>query len=597
MRDDNELISGNIPPFRKKQWVTSSRVYRGGCGLGRLSSSMETLRKQKAWSRAVSPRRTALRSACRTGVARVVAAIFVVLVCADLRALDYVLGLAPPRAGVSVYVDGALAGTTDENGKVLLASIEPGSREVRVQAEGLDRAATYEFDPDLNVIPDFDIGAVVESPVVNHPVRHVIETGVVGATILVDGTIAGTTRADGTAPVNLLPWRFHTIVVDLPGHEPEQAVVKGMLAGGRISLPPGPARVKVVVPPIDPILVALVCILGASLLLLVVVLVMQHRRRGAGSTGHAEPEQGVGLFDRYRIVSTLGSGGVGMIYRAYDVVAKSAVALKILDARWLNDPDMVRKFLSEGEVLHAVAERDPEGSIVRCFRHGREHGSVTGRPFISLELLEGETLQACLKRQPVLQELTAAGIALQIASALKTVHAAGVVHRDLTPDNIFLKHDNVTIAGNAFADVPRVVLIDFGIARVDIASKVTMDGSIAGKPQYMSPEQCRGLTVDARSDLYSLGIVMFLMVAGRTPFDGRDPFEVMRAQQNAPPPMLSAVSPHYLALTHGLLAKEAHARPQTAALVAAELETLFMFSGHTSASTNLVPFPERRLLP
>jgi hypothetical protein len=446
------------------------------------------------------------------------------------HAVDYILRLEPPLAEAAVYVDGEYAGMTDENGKIVLSNDHPGLHEVRVQTDGLDLSAEYVFDADLNDLPPFQIVRTEPAPITRPAARAVSQ-----------GAVADqSTRRDA---------------------EPDGAL--------------------------DPLLMILVAVLVASVIVLTTVLALQRRRRFT-----PVPEQSVPLFDRYRIVSTLGAGGVGMIYRAVDVVEKTTVALKVLDARWLTDPDMVRKFLSEGEVLRAVAERDPNGLIVRCFRHGREHGSIVGRPFIALELLEGETLQVRLKREPVLQELTAAGISYQIATALAAVHGAGVVHRDLTPDNIFLEQGDVTIAGHLFTGVPRVVLIDFGIARLDIATKVTMDGSIAGKPQ------CRGLVVDARSDLYSLGIVMFLMVAGRTPFEGRDPFEVMRAQQTDVPPALPAdVSPRYVSLTHRLLAKEADGRPQSANLVASELQSLFVGAGQLLVSANLVPFPERRLLP
>lgn len=555
---------------------------------------MGTLRTQRSPGMAMS-QSGAVPAVSSKGAALVLATALMVLVCADAEAIDYVLSLEPPLAEVNVYVDANFVGITDENGKIVISNTEPGSHEVRVEADGLDLSAEYFFDAVLNDLPPFQISP--GEPPVTATARHIIETGVAGAMVFVNGSVVGITTGDGTAGVDLVPGRTYRISVDRQGYGPSEKLVRGMRGGGRLAFPM--SKLGDTAKPTDPILIALVCVLGASLLLLVAVLVVQHRRRSVRSPGGSveATEQGVGLFDRYRILSTLGSGGVGMIYRALDVVEKSTIALKVLDARWLGDPDMVRKFLSEGEVLRAVAAHDPENAVVRCFRHGREHGSMVGRPFISLELLEGETLQARLKLQPTLQELTAAGIAFQIASALKAVHAAGIVHRDLTPDNIFLKQGDVTIGGHVFAGVPRVVLIDFGIARVDIASKVTMDGSIAGKPQFMSPEQCRGLTVDARSDLYSLGIVMYLMAAGRTPFDGRDPFEVMRAQQMTAPPVLTTVSPQYLALTHKLLAKEVHARPQTADLVAAELETFFMYSEHAAASTNLVPFPERRLLP
>jgi serine/threonine-protein kinase len=512
------------------------------------------------------------------------------------RAVDYVLTLEPPLDQASVSVDGNFAGTTDENGKIIIFNGVPGPHVLRVQIGNVDVSADYVFDATLNDLAIFEIGALPTLPIA----RYLVNTGVSDATIFVDGSAVNAARSgDGTAAIELTPERTYRIAAAREGYAPAEIRVKAVAGGGLIGLPLRQLGGEPKGGP-DPVLLILALALAGSVIVLAAVFVVQLRRRSMRPNAAAmdSVEQGVPLFDRYRVVSTLGSGGVAMIYRAVDVVEKSTVALKVLDARWLTDPEMVRKFLSEGEVLRAVAERDAHNFIVRCYRHGREHGSIVGRPFIALELLEGETLQARLKREPFLQELTAAGIAFQIASALTAVHAAGIVHRDLTPDNIFLRNGEVTIAGHTFTGVPRVVLIDFGIARLEITTNATMDGSIAGKPQYMSPEQCRGLAVDARSDLYSLGIILFLMAAGRTPFDGRDPFEVMRAQQaDIPPALPPHVSPQYVALTHRLLAKEVHARPQSAALVASELQSLFVQSGPAFASANLVPFPERRSLP
>jgi serine/threonine protein kinase len=174
------------------------------------------------------------------------------------------------------------------------------------------------------------------------------------------------------------------------------------------------------------------------------------------------------------------------------------------------------------------------------------------------------------------------------------VHEAGVVHRDLTPDNIFLRRGDL-IAGSARSSMPTVVLIDFGIARQELMSRITLDGSIAGKPHYMSPEQCRGLTVDARSDLYTLGVMLYLMAAGRLPFMGRDPFEVMRAHMTDPPPRLTGqFDQRYADLCEHLLQKAADDRPQSAAAVAHELEQILVSVG-ASTSINVVSFPARRV--
>lgn len=531
-------------------------------------------------------------------------ALFLVAIADAVWAINYILSLEPPLADAAVYVDGEFAGVTDENGKIVIMDRQPGSHAIRVQAPDVDVTAEYTFDADLNDLPPFqlpDANSEKTPPARRNGVRYVVESSVGGAAVLVDDVVAGLTDSrDGTAAIELTPGRRYRVAVAKQGWRTEEQTVDAAAGGGvlrfelRTTGADSDSRFD------DPLFVFLLVVLGGSVIVLGVVIIAQRRREPRlmntqdPMVGDAAPI----FFDRYQLVSTLGSGGVGMIYRAMDVVEKTTVALKVLDARWLSDPEMVRKFLSEGEALQAVAERDPHAAVVRCYRHGREHASIAGRPFIALELLEGETLERRLKREPVMQELTAIGIAYQISVALASVHGAGIVHRDLTPDNIFLKVGEVTLGEHLFAGVPQVVLIDFGIARLDIASKVTMDGSIAGKPQYMSPEQCRGLKVEARSDLYSLGIIMFLIVSGHTPFEGRDPFEVMRAQQSDTPPVLpAAVSASYAGLTRRLLQKNPSDRPSSAAMVSAELQSLFFAAGAVPPATNLVTFPERRLLP
>ena len=164
-----------------------------------------------------------------------------------------------------------------------------------------------------------------------------------------------------------------------------------------------------------------------------------------------------------------------------------------------------------------------------------------------------------------------------MARALDVVHRAGIVHRDLTPDNIFLVPGAVRIGPRVFQNVRRAVLIDFGVARQEFLSRVTMDGSIAGKPPYMSPEQCRGEKVDARSDLYALGLILHALLAGEPPFTGKNPFDVMRAQQHdAPPPLDGRASPEYGRLVLDLLKKSAAERPRSAVDVAGRIGTLFL---------------------
>jgi hypothetical protein len=522
--------------------------------------------------------------------------LFILHAATARAANEYVLRTDPAVAGASVFVDGSFAGTTDDNGKMVVTG-EPGAHQVRVDYENESFTAEMAFDADLNTLPPFRIGPSNNGHESNAQqlAAYTIDTNLAGATISVPGEAPVLTNSAGRAFLRLTVGQQYSIEVAKNGYAPQSVTIRVPPSGGFSSI----TLQQVAESHVDLILIALVALLAISIGLLLIVAV--RRRRTALPhmvTGMNVPitnEQNGGHFDRYRLLGPLGSGGVATIYRAIDLADKNLVALKVLDTRWLSDPDMVRKFLAEGEALRAITQRDNNAAVVRCHRYGREHDSLVGRPFIALELLEGETLQARLAREPILEEATCIAIGYQIAAALIPVHDAGIVHRDLTPDNIFLRKGEVLVRGRWFSNVPVVVLIDFGIARQELMSRMTMDGSIAGKPHFMSPEQCRGAAVDARSDLYSAGIILFLMATGRLPFAGRDPFEVMRAQQGEEPPRLPPhVNKSYADLCVRLLQKDRDARPASAVVAASELAELFLAIG-TATPINVVSLRNRRL--
>jgi serine/threonine protein kinase len=232
--------------------------------------------------------------------------------------------------------------------------------------------------------------------------------------------------------------------------------------------------------------------------------------RGAG-TDKAPAESLVGrTLGSFKVIALLGEGGMGSVYLAEHSLIGRKAAVKVLNAEVAGNEEAAARFFTEARAVAAL--RHPNIVDITDF------GSFEGMPFIVMEYLEGETLAARLERDRVLDDVTAARIALQVAAAAGAAHAQGLVHRDLKPANIFLRQHS------DYPDFAKV--LDFGIAKLlsaeaDSVSYRTQAGAMLGTPAYMSPEQCLGeATLDHRSDIYSLGVVLYVMAAGRLPFDG-----------------------------------------------------------------------------
>jgi serine/threonine protein kinase len=227
----------------------------------------------------------------------------------------------------------------------------------------------------------------------------------------------------------------------------------------------------------------------------------------AGSSGFI----GRMVAGRYRILAKLGEGGMGSVYRAEQISLKRTVALKLLRPELSAEPGMVRRFNAEAE----LAAKLSHPNTVTLFDFGQdEDGSL----FIAMEYLEGRSLREVLTREGPLSPGRALTISEQLCASLADAHSRGIVHRDLKPDNVML------IQRGRMTDVARV--LDFGIAKLrdeqsDGANRpMTRAGDLLGTPQYMAPEQIRGETVDARTDIYALGAMLYEMVTGRLPFEG-----------------------------------------------------------------------------
>jgi eukaryotic-like serine/threonine-protein kinase len=261
------------------------------------------------------------------------------------------------------------------------------------------------------------------------------------------------------------------------------------------------------------------------------------------------------LFDgRYRIERRLGSGGMADVYLAADQVLGRRVALKLLNERHANDDQFVERFRREAQ--SAAGLNHP--NIVSIFDRGQAEGTY----YIAMEYLEGRTLKELLVRNGPCPIPIAIDYARQILGALAFAHRNGIVHRDIKPHNIVVRKDG------------RLKVTDFGIARSG-ASQMTEAGSIVGTAQYLSPEQARGAPVDARSDLYSLGIVLYEMLTGKVPYTGDAPVEIAMKHLTAvpdPPSKLRRDIPHDLdAIVMRALAKDPEQRYGSAEEMDADL--------------------------
>lgn len=218
----------------------------------------------------------------------------------------------------------------------------------------------------------------------------------------------------------------------------------------------------------------------------------------------------------YEVVNELGRGGMGVVYKGFEPSLSRHVAIKLMSEALAHDPQVVERFLREARSMAQL--NDPH--IIQIYMIGED----AGQPFFAMEFVEGESLSQTLRREGKLDSKRALGIVLQTARGLSTAHDLGVVHRDIKPANLMI--------------TPRglVKVADFGIALAtrDFSQKLTGTGEFVGTPGYLSPEVCLGQQVDQRSDVFSLGIVLFEMLAGRMPFTDQSPLglmlEVVRAE-------------------------------------------------------------------
>jgi serine/threonine protein kinase/Tol biopolymer transport system component len=241
------------------------------------------------------------------------------------------------------------------------------------------------------------------------------------------------------------------------------------------------------------------------------------------------------LVGHYEIVSVLGAGGMGEVYLAYDSRLGRQVALKLLPAQFTVNAERVRRFEQEARAVSALNHPN----IVTIHEIGRD----CDIQFIVTEFVHGETLRQRMVGTAATQRL-ALDVAIQVAGALEAAHAAGIVHRDIKPENIMLRTDGyVKVLDFGVAKLTESQSPNLDVAAMALAKVQTRSGLVIGTVTYMSPEQARGLDVDARSDIFSLGIVIYEMLAGRVPFDGPTTSDVIVSILEKEPQPLSHYAP------------------------------------------------------
>jgi urea transport system substrate-binding protein len=303
----------------------------------------------------------------------------------------------------------------------------------------------------------------------------------------------------------------------------------------------------------------------------------------------------IGSLGNYRITGLLGQGGMGFVFDAFDTHLQRRVALKVLKPELAANLSFRERFLQEARAAAAL----PDEHIITIYQVGLENDV----PFLAMKFLHGESLEQRLQREGRLPAREVLRIGREIALGLSAAHERGLIHRDIKPANLWLETPPPDQAGTSGPRLSceylsRVKILDFGLARpIDNARRLTATGLIVGTPSYLAPEQARGLSLDARCDLFSLGVVLYRMVTGLLPFDGPDTLAQLTALAVADPRPIEEITPDVppglRSLIHQLLERDPADRPATARAVAEALRALEKDDTIPSATASREARPRR----
>jgi serine/threonine-protein kinase len=293
---------------------------------------------------------------------------------------------------------------------------------------------------------------------------------------------------------------------------------------------------------------------------------------------------------KVRIERAIAKGGMAEVYLGTHLTLDRAVAVKVMHSYVESDPDLQSRFEREAKVVAGL--RHP--NIVQIF----DYDTAEGHPYIVMEYLMGPSLATYLRElhnhNQRLQPVQIARLLITIATALDYAHERGVIHRDIKPGNIILHNKASNISTEQpITERTEAVLTDFGLVRIAQAVTQTASGLVSGTPAYMSPEQAQGMKVDHRSDIYSLGVVLYEMMAGRIPFEGDTSWTLIFKHINEPPPSIAGIQPAVQKVIDRALAKKPEDRYQTARALAADyMDAIGMLA---EANTLRMSLPASRL--
>lgn len=442
----------------------------------------------------------------------------------------------------SVFLNLKEMGKTDAQGKFVISPIDKGKHSLRIaKAEYVPFAEPITIRDGLNTL-SFNLAQKNNIPIGGIAGKEfVLNCNQPNASILIDGVLRKEKTQKGTTLLTL-PLGNHEIRVEKSGWQPVSKIVSiyGDLAVTADFFFTQPMN-RVPEGPNTPIILFIVLFL----LMIGVVFLLFHILYSSKK---------LGIIGKFELRKKIGKGGIATIYEAKDKTRKKIVALKVMDDNAILDPDLVHKFFIEGEAISRINKEFPDAPVVKVFDYGRDKEKSLGIPYISMELIKGESLLKMIKKNEPMSVNRKLFIAREVTRALKASHSLKIYHGDITPDNIIIHRD-------------RVVLIDFGVAFLAHDNYKNMDATITGKPVYMAPEHCAGKDIDEKSDIYSLGVILFFMVCGVPPFQSQNPLDIMRMHQEIPAPEIRVqVSEDIKNLIYRLLEKNPQKRPDSSEL-------------------------------